>query len=79
MPRGDRPMSTFGACGLEDMSRELRAIDRWVLLVPGNNAAADGLRRAGRRPAGRDGAARRADCRRGRAVLGLGGGIPETP
>jgi Icc-related predicted phosphoesterase len=65
--------------GLEDMIRELRTIDRRVLLVPGNNETDDALRRA---CAGWPSAAvlhGEETVVGGVTFFGLGGGIPQTP
>jgi hypothetical protein len=65
--------------GLEDMIRELRAIDRRVLLVPRNNETDDALRHA---CAGWPSAAvlhGQGTVVGGVTFFGLGGGIPETP
>jgi Icc-related predicted phosphoesterase len=65
--------------GLEDMINVLRAIDRPVLLVPGNNETDDALRDA---CAGWTGATvlhGEATAIDGVTFFGLGGGIPETP
>jgi len=65
--------------GLEDMVEVLRAIDRPVLLVPGNNETDDALRAAcAGWPSATvlHGEATEVD---GVMFFGLGGGIPETP
>jgi uncharacterized protein len=65
--------------GLEDMIDALRAIDRPVLLVPGNNETDDALRGA---CAGWTSATvlhGEATTVDGVTFFGLGGGIPETP
>jgi hypothetical protein len=65
--------------GLEDMINALRAIDRPVLLVPGNDETDDALRDAcADWPSATvlHGEATDVD---GVTLFGLGGGIPETP